>query len=521
MNKPARSIGQRLLHNTLFNLVGRLWVIGGNLLLTPLILSYLGQDRFAIWTLFWSLTFYFFLLDLGLGPSLVKHLAQFQANGEPDSINRAVTTIFCLYLGASLVLLVVLWPAMEWLAARLSLPEGLLPEATLTFRAGLVVLLIMNLITPFDAVLKGFQRMDLTNLTLMLVSIPNVLGSYVVLRQGWGLQGLVMIAGAVFLLQLLLLVGFAKQTFPALAFKWRHLDGAVVGTLLRYGSRLQIPRLADLISSQADKILLGLFLPIRYVTFYDLGAKVSTVLHDLPNVLVGAVLPAASELAGREDHRRLWLLYERGTKYLLLVSLPILVGIWLTAHLILQIWLGHVSTDVHRAVLFLSTGYWATISVGMVTTLGAGLGWVGPLMRVGLFQSALNLGLSLVLILSFGFIGALIGTMVALLVSNAYMLVLFCRDFDRSLMVHVYVLLQMMLVNALPTVLSAGYLLWVSTWLPEGERGVALVAFLGCVGLYVMAYLGSIRWSGILDQVDYELLGGYVPLMRSLVRMPS
>ncbi|MGH2361724.1 MAG: lipopolysaccharide biosynthesis protein, partial [bacterium] len=61
------------MRNTAYNAVGRLWLIGTNLLLAPLLLSYLGQDRFGVWVLYWSLLQYCLLLDMGLGSSLVKY----------------------------------------------------------------------------------------------------------------------------------------------------------------------------------------------------------------------------------------------------------------------------------------------------------------------------------------------------------------------------------------------------------------------------------------------------------------
>jgi O-antigen/teichoic acid export membrane protein len=521
METGRQRIGDRLLRNTLFNAGGRLWLIGTNLLLTPLYLSYLGQDRFATWVLFWTLTQYLIFLDMGLGPSLVKHFAEFQAKGDAQSINQAVTTVCCLYLLMGASLLVVLWPVMGWIAARFSLPPDLLQEAVQTFRGGLIVLVVLYFVNLFDALLKGHQRMDLTNLALVVVSVPNVLGSYWVLRQGWGLAGLVVAVCGVYLLQLLLLVLFARRVFPQLRLGRRYVRVSMVRDLFGYGARLQTSRVAELICFHADKVLLGLFVPIRYVTFYDLGAKVSYFLHDLPYIFFNAVFPAASELASRDDHQRLWLLYERGTKYLLLLSLPILFGTWLTAHLILQAWLGHVSADVRRAILFLSTGYWTSISVGMVATVGAGIGWVSTQMRAGLLQSVLNLGCSTGLILAMGYQGALIGTLTALLCSNAYLLLRFCRDFDRSVAGHLKLMLRVSLVNAPPALLSLGYLLWVAGWLPEGDRGAALLAFAGCVGLYVPAYLAAIRWSGILDRVDCELLGDYVPMLHSLLRAPT
>jgi len=210
----------------------------------------------------------------------------------------------------------------------------------------------MNLVSLFDGLLKGFQRMDLVNLTLIAVSIPNLLGSYLVLRLGWGILGLVTIACIVYLLQLLLLAVQAKIAFPALAWRRQDLRFAAIKALFGYGIRFQISQVAQMVSYQADKILLGLFVPLRYVTFYDLGAKVSYLL-DLPHIMLGAIFPAASALAGKEDQRRLWMLFELGTKCLLLLSVPTLVGTWLTAHLILQVWLGHVLSDVHLAVLLL------------------------------------------------------------------------------------------------------------------------------------------------------------------------
>ncbi len=518
LNEPDAPISRRILRNTAFNAVGRLWLISTNLLLTPLILSYLGQDRFAVWALFWSLTQYFLLLDMGLGSALVKYFSEYQSKGDTLSINRVLASALFFYLALGAVVVMLLWPVVGWIASLFYIPEGLRSEAARTFQVGLVVLFLMNLVSLFDGLLKGFQRMDLVNLTLIAVSIPNLLGSYLVLRLGWGLLGLVTIACIVYLLQLLLLAVQAKIAFPALAWRRQDLRFAAIKALFGYGIRFQISQVAQLVSYQADKILLGLFVPLRYVTFYDLGAKVSYLLHDLPQIMLGAIFPAASALAGKEDQRRLWMLFELGTKCLLLLSVPTLVGTWLTAHLILQVWLGHVLSDVHLAILLLSTGYWTVVSMGMVTTIGAGIGWVGPLMRISLIQGGLNLLLSLALIFPFGYTGVLIGTTVALILSNGYLLVLFCRDFKRSWGDQLRQAGGIFLLNFPPAVVSLLFIGWAAGWVGEAERGPALLALVSCIILYVTVYLITIRVAGVLDHHDRELLSDYLPMVRVLVR---
>ncbi len=512
----GQSIVERLFRNTLASVAGRVWLIVSNLFLTPLILSFLGQDRFAVWVLLWTLMLYFMMLDFGLGTALVKYFAEYGARNDEQAFDGVVATVVCFYLALGAAVLLVVWPLVSWIASFMTLPQGLLGEAVAVFRLGLIILVILNLITLFDALLRGLQRMELTNLTLVLVSIPNLLGSYLVLRRGGGLWELAMVAGAVYCLQLCLLIGFAKMVRPSLRFDGHAVTWNALTMLMSYGARLQVPRLAELVSFQADKILLWAFVPIHYVTFYELGAKVSSVLVDLPHILFAVVFPTVSELSEQRDYDRLWMLYHRATKYLWLLSLPLLIGMWLTSHFILQAWLGHVSSDVHAAVLLLSTGYWSAISVGMALTLGAGMGWVDPIMKAGFLQAGLNLGLSLLLIMTFGYKGALVGTMVALVSSNFYVLTRFCREFGRSLADHLRLLGRVLWINAPAAGVTCAVQLALTDWALRGGRTAAILSLLTCVVLYGAVYLVSIRAAGVMDQRDQELLGGRVPMVQFL-----
>lgn len=512
---------QQIFRNALFNAIGRFWLIGTNLVLTPLILSYLGQDRFAVWALVLTLIHYGLLLDLGLGTALVKHFAECRGRDDQAAFVEYFNSAFFFYLGLGAVEMLVLWPVVARLVPSAGLPADTVAEAVRAFQFGILGLILLHLVVLFDAVLKGLQKLEATNLTAMAVSLPNLAGSYWVLRQGWGLPGLALVMAGVFGLQALLLGILSRWHYPALRLSWREVRGGVIARLFVFGTHLQVPRIAELVRFHADKVLLAFFLPIRFVTFYDLGSKVASVIQDLPYILFNALFPAASHLAGQEDHRRLWLLYERGTKYLLLVSLPLLAGLWLTAHLILQVWLGHVSAAVHRAVLILAAGYWGTIAVGMVMTVGAGLGWVKPIMRVGLAQVLLNLLLSGGLILAIGYEGVLIGTTVTTLLTNAYLLVWFCRDHRLSVVRHLRLFLQAVSVNLLPGVAVLSCVLWARPWTSGGSRAQAFAVLIGCIGVYAVSYAASLRWVGTLDREDWELLGGSLPFMRPLVKMSA
>ena len=69
---PSHRLSQKIIRNTLFNLIRRFWAMFVALLLTPYIVSKLGTQRFGLWPLISVITGYFGLLDLGIGLSFIK-----------------------------------------------------------------------------------------------------------------------------------------------------------------------------------------------------------------------------------------------------------------------------------------------------------------------------------------------------------------------------------------------------------------------------------------------------------------
>ena len=95
--KLNESISQKIIRNTIFNTIGRFWVILVALFLTPYIIGHIGVDRFGIWAIVGVLTGYFGLLDFGIGTSFVKYISQFYAKEDYKKINQVVNTGFIFY----------------------------------------------------------------------------------------------------------------------------------------------------------------------------------------------------------------------------------------------------------------------------------------------------------------------------------------------------------------------------------------------------------------------------------------
>ena len=299
------SVAAKLIKNTGYHAAGRVWQIAVNLFLTPLILSYLGDKKFAVWALFWTFSAYFMFMDFGLGVSLVREVSQSYVKGKYLVINQALSSLILFYLLLGGIAFAATWQISPWLVGKMDVSNEMAPLVLDVLRWGVPVFVLIGIVNTFSALLKGLQRFDRITMAMLIPSILNLLGSYLVLSRGFEIAGLLWVVTRVYLLQILIMLLFSKKLMPELRIGFGLVSWRVLREMFPFGARLQLSQLAELASYQTDKILLAFLLPVSFVTMYDLGAKVASLMRDLPYSLTAAVFPAASEMHSEAHFDRL------------------------------------------------------------------------------------------------------------------------------------------------------------------------------------------------------------------------
>jgi len=510
------STALKLIRNTAYHAGGRIWQVAVSLFLAPLILSYLGDQQFGLWVLFWTFSVYFLFMDFGLGVSLVRETASCYSQGVWLPINKAMNSLFLLYIILGVLVSCVSYYLSPWLTANLDISADMKRFVSEILFWGGGIFALIGIVNTCSALLRGLQRYDQITKAMVYVSFPNVIGSYVVLAMGHGIPGLLWVVTGVYTLQACILLFYTKQLIPELAFGVHFLSFQQIKSMLPFGMRIQVSKLAELASYQSDKVLLAFLLPMQFVTMYDLGARIASLMRDLPYSLTSAVFPAASEMHEKADFEKLWKMYDRGSKYMLVVTFPMLIGIWLTAHLVIGMWLGNVAIEVYQSVLILSFAYWVVISLAMSFSVGTGMGWSTPIMQSALLQAVLNIVLSYVLIKEIGFVGALYGTTISIVIANGILYIRFCRHFHQSIRVELERFWLVFKANILPMVLCGMLVVYGNVWLEWGNRMQSLLFFIVIVPIYVLSYIFSLRMMHVFDQEDLRLLGDKVPFLERL-----
>jgi len=424
------NFSQRIIANTFFNFLGRFWSFAATILLTPFILHYLNDSEFGVWVILSVLLNSTGLLDLGLGSSFVKFISAYYTYEDYPKINKVLFSGLVFYALHGAILLVVGLAVKPLFFSAFDVSAiGGVSEAYIYI---LIACMIGNFGTMFSSVFRGIQRMDRANAIDMAMSVLNVAGTVAVLKAHLGLQGLALNAIANAILYVAISWYSVRRALPAISLGF-HFDGGLLKEMFTYGTQILVSRVGGLACFQLDKLIAAKFLGIAAVKFYEVSARMATLMRALPLLMMSAIIPAASELGVRNEKEKIIRTYVMTSKYVALITIGLVGFMVLEADSVLRLWLG-ARFDVRSVMILqiLAIGYGANVLGGAASQIGAGVGRPEFDMQSTILLTVLSPILGIALVQRFGAPGAAAGTAVALIISATYLLIMFHRKYVET-----------------------------------------------------------------------------------------
>lgn len=416
------SIGKKIVRNTIYNSVGRIWLMLANLILVPYILHKLGVQVFAVWSLVFVVTNYLGVLDFGIRTSFAKYIAEYHTKKDQNSINAVINCGIIFYLVFSLFIVALAFLLREPIVSLLKIPSAVHDESIFAIMGMMLILSLNNTFSIFESVLVGLQRMDVQNKIMIFASIFNIAGTFFFLEKGFGIRGLVLNYGILSVVILVLNIYFSYRLFPQIQIGLSWVDKKIFKILFNYGMKMQVCNFAAIIYTQADKIILSHFLGLSYVTFYELGQKAANAVRMFPILMISALVPAVSELEASDNKEKLLELYERGSKYISLVVFPLIFLSVIVASDLINLWVGDKFSLTVLSFQVLIIGYGINVLTGMGTSMVRGIGKPEYETRYALLTLIMQIVLSIILVQIIGYRGVLISVLTTSIVAALYFL---------------------------------------------------------------------------------------------------
>lgn len=477
-----KQLSTTVLRNSAFGLAAQMIIKILSFGFSVLIVRRLGAEAFGQYSAVAAFgTLFLFIADLGLSPYAIREVARWR--DLPDGIERAKAlygNVLILRLLLSL-LAGVLVIITAWLSGRPLVMVGAIALNSIT-------VLLYAVQGTSEAVLSGFERLDLASGAKVVNQLTFVFLGAVALLLGFGYYGLIIST----------LLGVALMTYVC----WRgvqrlgiHAGRAIAQTwpaLLRASLPFGVIGFALGLSYKFDSVLLNIFRTDAETGYYNAAYNLVFSAAVLSNVFNTSLYPSLSRQAVN-DPTKLPRIYERSLGYLLLLALPIAVGVWVLAEqLVLVLFKAayQPAAPALQIVIWVLPWMFASEFLGYIVLISGKEQYVA---RSVLVSTGFNVLVNLFMVPRFGFIGAAFMTVlteVVLVGQYVWILRSLVREFNwgkilvRPLIAVFLMGAALLVLRPLPLVLNAA--------LGALVYGGLLLA-LGVLGKDEMSFIRSLR----------------------------
>ena len=384
-----------VLRNSTIGLVAQMAIKVLSFAFSVLIVRRLGAEQYGQYAAVLAVGgLLIFLADRGLSPYTVRAVARLrdQAGGRQQIEELFGNLLRLRVLLAFITGLLII--ASAWLTKR---P----PEMIAAIALGALGLLFYSSQGSAEAILYGFERLDVTAGARVAHQLTFVVLGAIALVLGIGYYGLV---GAN-LVGILVLTFICWQGTRRLGVRPGQVRRQLWPGLIRSGIPFGIIGFTLGLSYRFDTVLLNIFQGDIQTGYYNAAYSLVFATIVLSNVVNTALYPSLTRQAA-SNADRLPMIYARTLRYLLIVSLPIAVGGYLLAHQIIPFLF---ESDYAPAIPGLRMLIWVVPLMFLSEFLGYAIlvdGREGNIVRAVLVSTSLNVLANLLLVPRWGYMAA-------------------------------------------------------------------------------------------------------------------
>jgi O-antigen/teichoic acid export membrane protein len=411
---------------SLTGIASRLLAAAASIITVPILLGYLGIERYGIWLTISAGAAWLGLVQFGLAPSLINRMSALDRTDSRQAARLVSTTwLLEVLLGIiALVPLAILYEFATW-QDLFNVPAGPLADDARTITVvvwmGLAIGLPLNI--P-GAVLRARQEGYVANGLDVMATFSRLIATVVAVAADSGIAILAVVytvSGLIGPVGGWVLVFFRRA--PSLRPRADAFDSSAATSLLKTGLAFTGISIAGLVISYTDLIVITQILGPTSVPPYAIAFSLVMIFVGLEMAILDAAWPAYSESAARGDRAWLVATHRRIMRLCAMGSLTFAVLFVTLGQSVIRVWAGPEVVPPRELLFVLAA---LAIVQGLQLPFGrmlTALGHVRGNTVLGLANAAINLPLSIFLVHRVGITGVAIGTLVGYLVIGSLLVV--------------------------------------------------------------------------------------------------
>ncbi len=373
---------------------------------TPIVIHGLGDAKYGIWSIVMSLTGYYGLADLGLGKATAKYLAQYDAVGDRETVQRILGTTIRTYCWLAAAVAAIAMGLAWWFPVLFG--TGGLPDGTV----GVVVLLIglrvavQLLGSTYRCALIAHKRFDLTNVLSIVSQVGTAVCIVIIIELGGGLGQMALAVFAVSVLVQGITWRLAVHKLDLPSFSLGDANDETRKMMLGFGLLTVVANSAQQLARNSGAIIGGMIAGPAAVAYFSVAQTISQKFLVLGKPIGQAVLPTASQLQAQDRSEKLRELTEQVLRILLALAFVFVTIIWVFGYQFVSKWIDvPFAQQSYQLFCILVLALVASLPGSSMQQILQGLGRVRFVATLGVVEAICVVVLAVPLTYAYGMVG--------------------------------------------------------------------------------------------------------------------
>lgn len=360
-------MSKRLLLNSLSGVFLFIVTIVVTFIMSPVIIRSLGNRDYGFWEIVMSVVGYMGLLDLGIGPALLRFISVAHGKEDREDLQQTISTAFAFFLVIGLVVLLLFFLLSyfpEVIAGKAKQDMANLSTVFVLVGLNALVLFPMQVVTT---ALMGIQRHYLYNGIKIVFRVVDAVLAYYLLSQypGKGLVVLAVVAPCINLVQFIIFAGvvYHDKSIPNINFS--AVKYSKLRELFVFGIKSLTTMTASRIQNQSVPIIIGHVIGLGHVVYFAIPNRLIDYGKNISQVIGIPLTPYFGSSFGKGENDYLLKSWLNTSLALQAIGLAIPLVIFFCGEIFISLWIGHE---------YASAGHWVInfLLIGLVADSFAG-----------------------------------------------------------------------------------------------------------------------------------------------------
>ena len=263
---------------------------------TPIMLRILGQAEYGIYGISQSIGNYLYLLNMGLGGTIIRYLAKYRASGEHDKEEHVAGMFIQIYSFLSVVIIIV----GLFVASNIYLYDNALTPSELNLLKKLVILHTINTAAfmPFNvmgSILVAHEEFIVNKGVAFFTTLLTPFLNLAFLYAGWGSIGFPIVT------IITNLIGYGVYTPYALRKigirpRFGKPDWILLKEIFQFTVLVFLTRVVDALYWSTDRLIIGWSLGSIATAIYNIGAVFNGHVSSFSNAISSVLVPKLTSM---------------------------------------------------------------------------------------------------------------------------------------------------------------------------------------------------------------------------------